>query len=127
MDKIMNKFGEEYNIKMEESPDNISFFVIDDDGEVGHLVLKKDKTYLPIIDAYVNLRERGKGLWKNLMYYAREAVKSLGYKGLFSSGQFRRPASDKSWRGISDRKERFNKKSHRVDYYLEHLEHFENF
>ena len=127
MDEITNKFGDQYRIKVKQTKDNISFVVIGEDGEVGHLVLKKEKTYLPIIDAYVDLRERGKGLWKNLMYYARESVKSLGYKGLFSAGQFRRPASDKSWKGIPDRKQIFNSDSHKLDYYLEHLEYFDNF
>ena len=114
MNTIKNNFGTDFEIKVTELQDGMEFRVMGPNGEVGHLVANStnDSKYLAISDAYIDMLERGKGLWKNLMYYARDAVKALGYKGLFSAGQFRRPASNRSWKGMTDKIEKMNAKTH---------------
>ena len=111
-------------VDVKDGEDGINFIANDKGVEAGHLVLNKEpdsKGYFSIRDAYTNMQHRGKGLWKSLMYYAREYMKGQGYKGLISYGQFRRPASDKSWKGIPDRQEIFNRVTRRKDYVFENI------
>jgi len=130
--ELKDKNGKTFDVKTIQEPDKISFLVFDADDEIGHLVLSKKEDehgHLPIKDAAINLSNRGTGLWKSLMTKAKDFVETLGYAGLVSYGQFRRPASDKSWLGIKDRIDNINPKTHKHDYVYEmkHLKMFENF
>lgn len=135
-EKIKDRDGKDFDVNVDETNDKISFLVMDGPKEIGHLVVdkkEKEEEHLSIKDAYINLTHRGKGLWKSLMLMAKDFVEGLGYKGLLSYGQFRRPASNKSWLGLKDRIERLNPTSHKLDYFIEqksvmkHIKLFEDF
>lgn len=125
--KIKDKNGKQFDVNIDQDDEKISFLVMDGQKEVGHLVIdktEKEDEHLSIKDAAIDLAHRGMGLWKSLMYFAKDFVEELGFKGLLSYGQFRRPASNKSWKGIKDRIERINPRSRKLDYFLEH-EHYD--
>lgn len=96
-----DKLGDTYQIKLK---NKVDFFLINNKGiEIGHMLLNETPIdgFYAIKDVYIIKEMRKKGLWKKMIYYVLEYIKSyLKAKGLVSYGYLRRPASDKAWKSI---------------------------
>lgn len=84
-----------------------------------HLILDIDSSDLIIKDVWVKKELRKHGIWKRMLNVAIDAAKQNGYKNIISLGQFRRPIANKVWKTIKDKKIVKNKKSNKIDYFLE--------
>jgi hypothetical protein len=119
---ILDKNGKSYPIYIEENSGNFKFIVEEDSQEIAHIVLSKNSNnFLPILDAWTSPNHRGLGIWKASMVFIKNYVQKKGYKGIMSEGQYRRPASNKSWQSIQNKTEIKNPISKKLDYFLENL------
>ncbi len=123
---IVDKNGKQYPIFVDETTDKLNFIVEEDSQEIAHIVLSKNEVdFLPVLDAWTHLKHRGLGIWKASMVFIKNYVQQQGYKGIMSEGQYRRPASDKSWKNMPNKTEFKNILSKKLDYYLESLQNDE--
>ena len=117
--KMTDKRGEVLRI---ETDDNLKYILLNDEGEeIGNLILwdKPEENFYKIKDTFITTAYRGRGIWRPLMYYVLQHVKThLKADGLLSQEAFRRPASDKAWKSIEKFAEIKLSKKKRKDYYL---------
>jgi predicted GNAT family acetyltransferase len=116
-----DKLGNVLHLKLK---NKVEFLLYDDSGDkIGNLILWDEPmdNFYRIKDTFLEKNVRGRGIWRMMMYYVLQYVKThMKSDGLLSLAQFRRPASDKAWKSLEKFAE-IKMTQRRKDYYLKDM------
>ncbi len=136
-DQILDKLGNKYQISGYYSYNEHDRFVLDigiyEKRQIAHFQFRADTgdEYTLVDESQVSEDYRRRGLYTAMLDWAKKFVKTLGFKGVWSSGRTRSVYANKFWDSMKNKrtevgKIHYNEKEHN-NYFLEHIRSFGSF